>query len=39
LGKVNYTVAYTGGEICPNCVISSKARNNEHNQTLIACVF
>jgi hypothetical protein len=38
-GKVNYSVSYTGGEICPTCVISDMAKNHEHNQTLIACVF
>ncbi|MCL2071703.1 MAG: FIST C-terminal domain-containing protein [Oscillospiraceae bacterium] len=37
---VNYLAAYVGGEICPTtCAISQKADNNEHNQTLIACVF
>jgi len=37
--SINYTVSYVGGEICPTCVLSDKALNHEHNQTLIACVF
>jgi len=38
-GTVNYSAVYTGGEICPTCVTPQRANNNEHNQTLIACVF
>jgi hypothetical protein len=37
--KVNYVMATSGGEICPVAVTSSKADNNEHSQSLIACVF
>ena len=37
--KLDYSVAYVGGEICPTCVISESVNNHEHNQTLIACVF
>ncbi|MCL1903880.1 MAG: FIST C-terminal domain-containing protein [Oscillospiraceae bacterium] len=38
-GKVNYSAVYTGGEICPTCVNEHRANNNEHNQTLVACVL
>jgi len=34
-----YLAGYANGEICPTSVTESKANNQEHNQTLIACVF
>jgi hypothetical protein len=34
-----YVAAASGGEICPTFITETKAHNNEHNQTLIACVF
>ncbi|MDR2578748.1 MAG: FIST C-terminal domain-containing protein [Chitinispirillales bacterium] len=38
-GGFNYTADYANGEICPTAVSGVKASNQEHNQTLVACVF
>jgi hypothetical protein len=35
----NYTADYANGEICPTAADEVKASNQEHNQTLVACVF
>ncbi len=34
-----YTVAYGSGEMCPTKVTETKAFNQDHSQTLAACVF
>ena len=36
--KYNMVTACSGGEICPTLVTETKAYNNAHNQTLVACV-
>ena len=36
---VNYIVASSGGEICPTSVTEARVYNDEHDQTLVACVF
>jgi hypothetical protein len=35
----NFAVLSSGGEICPTSVTGEKVYNEEHNQSLIACVF
>ncbi len=35
----NFVAACASGEICPTSVTPEKANNQEHNQTLIVCVF
>jgi len=37
-GDFNYTAVYVNGELCPTDV-TGKAGNQEHNQTLVTCVF
>jgi hypothetical protein len=39
LSAFNYMATCSGGEICPTSITKTKAINNEHNQTLVACVF
>jgi hypothetical protein len=38
-GGFNFVALNSGGEICPTSVTESKTYNEEHNQTLIACVI
>ncbi|MDR2583158.1 MAG: FIST C-terminal domain-containing protein [Fibromonadaceae bacterium] len=35
----NYTATCSGGEICPTSATETEIVNNEHNETLIACIF
>ena len=39
LESFSYVATCSGGEICPTSVTKAKAINNEHNETLIACVL
>jgi hypothetical protein len=36
---LNYSVAYSGGEICPVKIVDGKVVNALHNYTLISCAF
>jgi hypothetical protein len=38
-GGFSYIAAYASGEICPIAATENRARNLDHNQTLVACVF
>jgi len=35
----NYVATCSGGEICPTSVTETEIVNNEHNETLIACIL
>jgi len=35
----NYMATCSGGEICPTSATETEVVNNEHNETLIACIF
>jgi len=35
----NYIATCSGGEICPTSATKTEVVNNEHNETLIACIF
>jgi hypothetical protein len=35
----NYIATCSGGEICPTSATATEIVNNEHNETLIACIF
>jgi hypothetical protein len=37
--KFTYTVAYGSGEMCPTKVTKTKAFNQDHSQTIVACVI
>jgi hypothetical protein len=40
LGKnFAYTAAYASGEMCPTKITEARAFNQDHSQTIIACVF
>jgi len=39
LESFSYVASCSGGEICPTSVTKAKAINNEHNETLVACVL
>lgn len=39
MDNFTYTAAYASGEICPTRVTKDKAFNQDHSQTIVACVF